>query len=492
MFESAELDQKISKEEFAAREPELRTRLLQAQQRIQRAGIPVIIILAGVEGADRSGVVKRLNEWLDPRYLRTHAFWDETDEERQRPYYWRFWRALPARGETAIMFGSWYTKPIIDHAFDRMDEKSFNLSLQSIKTHEQMLADDNHVIIKLWFHLSREKQQERLTEKKRAGKSPTATLFKKYAKQYDTFLNISEQALRTTDTAGCPWHIIEASNKRFRDLSAAEIILHTLETQLAKPEKPLVTTTTTLPPPKNNLLGAVNLSGSLTRENYDDLLKNYQKTLARQVWEAKDQARDIVILFEGWDAAGKGGAIRRITQSIDARLYTVIPIAAPTDEEKAHHYLWRFWRHVPRNGYITIYDRSWYGRVLVERVEGFAQSEEWQRAYHEINHFEQQLTDAGTVLFKFWLHISPEEQLKRFKERETIPWKQHKITDEDWRNRERWPAYEHAVHDMVSKTSTKAAPWTLVAGNDKSFGRIQILQTITNKLAATLDLGTSG
>lgn len=487
MFESAELDQKTSKDEFATREPELRTRLLQAQQRIQRAGIPVLIILAGVEGADRSGVVKRLNEWLDPRYLRIHAFWDETDEERQRPYYWRFWRCMPARGETAIMFGSWYTRPIIDRVFDRMDEKSFDLSLHNIKAHEQMLADDNHVIIKLWFHLSREKQQERLAEKKRAGKSPTAALFKKFAKQYDTFVKISEQTLRSTDTASNPWHIIEAGNKRFRDLTAAEIILQTLEINLARTPQP-VTTVTTLPAPKNNLLKAVDLTKTIQKSDYEELMKNYQKKLAKQVWQAKDQARDIVILFEGWDAAGKGGAIRRITQSIDARLYNVIPIAAPSDEEKAHHYLWRFWRHVPRNGYITIYDRSWYGRVLVERVEGFAHADAWHRAYHEINHFEQQLTDAGTLLFKFWLHISPEEQLKRFKEREVIPWKQHKITEEDWRNRDKWPAYEHAVHDMVGKTSTKSAPWTLVAGNDKSFGRLQILQTLTD----TLDRNLSG
>ena len=484
MFEAAELNQKISKEEFAAREPELRMRLLQAQQRIQQARIPVLILLAGVEGADRSGVVKQLNEWLDPRYLRIYAFWDETDEERQRPYYWRFWRCLPSRGETAIMFGLWYTRPIIDRVFEHMDEKTFDLSLQNIKAHEQMLADDNHVIIKLWFHLSKNQQQERLAEKKRAGKSPTATLFKKFAKNYDNFIKVSEQALRSTDTASNPWHIIEAGNRRFRDLTSADIILQTLESHLAR--SPQFSTVAPLPVPTRSLLQTVDLTQTLQPENYDELLKKYQKKLAKQVWQAKDQARDIVLLFEGWDAAGKGGAIRRVTQSIDARLYKVIPIAAPSDEEKAHHYLWRFWRHIPRNGYITIYDRSWYGRVLVERVEGFAHASEWQRAYHEINHFEQQLTDAGTTLLKFWLHISPEEQLKRFKEREVIPWKQHKITDDDWRNREKWPAYEHAVHDMISKTSTKSAPWTLVASNNKAFGRIQILKTITDTLDRTL------
>jgi polyphosphate:AMP phosphotransferase len=485
MFESAELGQKISKEEFAAREPELRSRLLALQQRLRTAGLPVSIVLSGVEGADRSDVVRRLNEWMDPRNMRTHAFWDETDEERQRPYYWRFWRRLPPRGEIAIMFGSWYTAPIVNRVFHDLDETGFHLALQHIKEHEQMLADDRHIIIKLWFHLSRDKQQERLAEKYRAGKSPTAALFKKYAKNYDTFIQISAQALRATDTADNPWHIIEADNKRFRDFRAAEIIAQTIEAHLdhphtAKPARPL------LPPPVKNVLGQIDLGQTLSKPEYEKRLEKNQKKLARLVWQAKDKARNIVLLFEGWDAAGKGGAIRRITQAMDARLYQVIPVAAPTDEEKAHHYLWRFWRHIPRNGRVTIYDRSWYGRVMVERVEGFARADEWQRAYHEINHFEQQLTDGGTLLFKFWLHISPDEQLKRFKEREEIPWKQHKITAEDWRNRDKWPAYEHAVHDMISKTSTPNAPWTLVAGNDKQLGRIQILQTIVNRLEQTL------
>ena len=484
MFESAELGQKISKAEFASREPEIRTRLLQVQQQIQQAGVPVVILLSGVEGSDRSGVVKRLHQWMDPRYLRTHAFWDETDEERQRPYYWRFWRCLPAHGETAIMFGSWYTRPIIDRVFERMDEKSFDLSMQIIKEHEQMLTDDNHVIIKLWFHLSSDVQQQRLAEKKRAVKSPTAALFKKYAKHYDDFVKVSEQALRVTGTANSPWHIIEATNKRYRDITAAEIILQTLENHLAGTKQPAPAAPQI--PPARNLLETVDLSSTLSADEYDKSLDKHQHIIARQVWQAKDQDRDIVMIFEGWDAAGKGGTIRRIIHTVDARLYQVIPVAAPTDEETAHHYLWRFWRHIPRNGYITVYDRSWYGRVLVERVEGFARTDEWQRAYQEINHFEQRLIEAGTVLFKFWLHISPEEQLRRFKEREQIPWKQYKITDEDWRNRDKWQDYEHAVHDMISKTSTESAPWTLVAGNDKAFGRIQVLRTISDRLEREL------
>jgi AMP-polyphosphate phosphotransferase len=191
-------------------------------------------------------------------------------------------------------------------------------------------------------------------------------------------------------------------------------------------------------------------------------------------------------VFEGWDAAGKGGGIRRLTEAIDSRLCRVIPVAAPTDEERAHHYLWRFWRHIPRAGLVTIYDRSWYGRVLVERVEGFAREDEWMRAYLEINDFEQQLVESGVVLTKFWVHISLEEQLRRFEDRQRTPYKQHKITEEDWRNREKWEAYRAAVNDMVVRTSTRKAPWTLVAGNDKKFARIQMLETVCRRLERAL------
>jgi polyphosphate kinase 2 (PPK2 family) len=215
-------------------------------------------------------------------------------------------------------------------------------------------------------------------------------------------------------------------------------------------------------------------------------VQTLQGKLHRLTWAAHQKKRSSVFVFEGWDAAGKGGCIRRITQAMDARLYQVISTAAPTDEERAHHYLWRFWRHIPRAGLVTVYDRSWYGRVLVERVENFAKESEWKRAYLEINSFEEQLVNHGTIMLKFWIHISPEEQLRRFKEREVIAYKQHKITDEDWRNRDKWEAYTLAVNDMVARTSTTLAPWVLVSGEDKGFGRIEVLKTVCNRLEEAL------
>jgi polyphosphate kinase 2 (PPK2 family) len=242
------------------------------------------------------------------------------------------------------------------------------------------------------------------------------------------------------------------------------------------------------------LLDQLDLSQSLARDVYKSELQRLRAEINELCWQAYKNKRSILLVFEGVDAGGKGGAIRRFTSAIDARLYRAIPVAAPTDEEKAHHYLWRFWRHVPRAGYITIYDRSWYGRVLVERVEGFATNAEWRRAYAEINQFEEQLVESGAILFKFWLQISQEEQLQRFKDRENTPYKRYKITDEDWRNREKWPQYKLAINEMVVHTSTESASWTMVEGDDKPFARIKVLRTICDGIKAALqqaDINTS-
>jgi polyphosphate kinase 2 (PPK2 family) len=230
------------------------------------------------------------------------------------------------------------------------------------------------------------------------------------------------------------------------------------------------------------------LDGSLRLEKleYRKLLATYQGQLNLLQRRAREQKVSTILVFEGWDAAGKGGAIRRINAVLDSRAVEVISIAAPSDEERAHPYLWRFWHRLPRAGRITIFDRSWYGRVLVERVEGLATEKQWRRAYAEINRFEQQLVDHGTVLLKFWMHISKQEQLRRFREREQTPWKRWKLTDDDWRNRERRDDYEIAVHDAVERTSTRHAPWILVEGNDKLYARIKVLRSICEALEKRL------
>lgn len=496
MFETAEVGHRIDKKAFAEAEAELRAQLLQVQRLLPGAGFQTIVIVAGVEAAGKSEVVNRLHEWLDARGLTTAAFWDESDEERERPRHWRFWRQMPPRGAIGILFGSWYTHPIVERAHGRMAQADLETELARIQALERMLADDGAVIVKLWFHLSKAAQDARLKAIAREGRRKLTPWEKAFSAMYDAFAEVSEGVLRHTDAGHAPWHVIESTDARYRDLKAGRVLLAALQQRLARqpvapvqPGKPMEPLPAVAEPGgRITVLNRVDLSARLSRPAYAQRLQAAQKRLNALVWKARAQQRSVVVMFEGWDAAGKGGAIRRITQALDARLFRVIPVAAPSDEERAQHHLWRFWRHLPRAGYLTIYDRSWYGRVLVERVEGFAGADEWGRAYREINEFERQLTDHGTALAKFWLHISPEEQLRRFEERARIEHKRHKITEEDWRNRDKWPLYEAAVDEMVARCSTAHAPWTLVAAECKLHARVTVVETLADRLERVLDM----
>jgi polyphosphate kinase 2 (PPK2 family) len=310
---------------------------------------------------------------------------------------------------------------------------------------------------------------------------------RRYYKRYDQFRRASERALRETSTGDARWTVIEGEDARYRNVTMARHVLARIRTHLqarvaVREHPPMVE-------PKTNpvtILDQLDLTQKVSGRAYENQLERWQGRLARAAREAYARGVGATLVFEGWDAAGKGGAIRRLIPALDARQFRIIPIAAPTEEERAHHYLWRFWRHLPGPGRVTIYDRSWYGRVLVERVEGFANEAEWRRAYKEINDFEEQLVESGMVLVKYWLHISGDEQLRRFKEREQIPWKRHKITEEDYRNREKSPLYEAAADEMIGRTSTEYAPWTLVEAESKHFGRIKVIKSFCKALEAAI------
>jgi polyphosphate:AMP phosphotransferase len=494
MFEATKVGRSVDKETFKIQQEELRTQLLLVQRELKQTDIPLVVIVSGVEGAGKGEVVNRLNEWLDTRGVQTFAFWDETDEERQRPRYWRFWRSLPPRGEMAILFGGWYLAPI-EHRFKELcNDAELDAELNRIIDFERMLIQDGALIVKFWFHLSEQDQKKSLKKLSRDDRSRWKMLPEKgkFHEHYDRFERVAERVIRHTDRGASPWYLIEAANSRYRDLTVGKTLLQAIRRRLSEPpamDAPASSSALELPDAPSaqiTLLDQLDLEQSLSRELYKTELKQLQSELNDLCWETYKKKRSVVLVFEGVDAGGKGGAIRRFTNAIDARLYRAIPVAAPTDEEKAHHYLWRFWRHIPRAGYISIYDRSWYGRVLVERVEGFATDAEWRRAYAEINEFEEQLVESGVVLFKFWLQVGQEEQLHRFKDREAVPYKRFKITEEDWRNREKWPQYKAAANEMVVHTSTESASWTLVEGDDKPFARIKVLKTLRDGLREAL------
>jgi len=494
MFEAAELGRRVAKRDYEAQIPELRAGLLEAHRELRRSKVPVVVIVSGADGAGKGETVNRLHEWLDPRGLETHVFGVEpdSDEERERPPFWRFWRALPARGRIGILFGSWYTRPIVRRAYGEIGKARLEVELGRIAFFEQMLASDGALVVKFWLHLARKAQRKRLEELERRAKTRwrVSPVDWKHVKLYETFARVSERAISRTDAACAPWHVVEAADHRYRHIAVGRTLLDAMKAAIAGQRAAPAPRPATTPPSGReasaSVLDRVDLSRRLTEAEYDERMARLQARLGRLGRAAWEKKRSSVFVFEGWDAAGKGGAIRRLTESLEAKLYRVIPIAAPSDEERAHHYLWRFWRQIPRAGFVTIYDRSWYGRVLVERVEGFATEAEWMRAYLEINDFEEQLAEHGIVLAKLWVHLSRDEQLRRFQHRQGTAYKQHKITDEDWRNREKWDAYEAAVDDMLARTSTRHAPWTLVAGDDKRFARVQVLETACRRIEEAL------
>lgn len=496
MFEVAELGHKINKTEYAAKIPDLRIRLLAAQAELRKADFPVIILISGVDGAGKGETINLLNEWLDPRYVRTYAFGKPTDEEQQRPHFWRFWRVLPAKGQMALYVGSWYSAPLAQHVYGKTSEAELDEELGRINTFERNLVSDGALIIKIWLHLSQKKQAQRLHELQKNPDTRWRVTKQdlKHLKLYEQFRPVAEHVLRVTSTGKSPWTIIEGVDARYRGLTVGQLILERLNERLARnaTELPVMETTLrNLIPPligkPVTVLNSLDMSLELTSKQYKQQLEKQQGRLNQCTRKAVQKGVSSIIILEGWDAAGKGGVIRRMVPAMDARHYQIIPISAPSAEEKAHHYLWRFWRHLGGAGEMTIYDRSWYGRVLVERVEALATPDEWLRAYPEINDFEAQLVAHGIVLTKFWLHISQDEQLRRFKQREEIPFKHHKITEEDYRNHDKWSLYEQAVNDMVERTSTEYAPWVLVEANDKRYARIKILRILCDRLEAALE-----
>ena len=492
MFESAELGHKIGKEEYKKEVPLLRAALLEAQYELRDSKkFPVMALVSGQDGAGKGETINTLYEWMDPRLISTLAFAEPSDEEAQRPFMWRYWRALPPKGRTGMFAGSWYSIPIRDMIEGRITDAELDQRIDQINRFEQMLANEGTLLLKFWFHLSKDGQKRRL---KALEKDPsTAWRVTKWnwdrLKTYDRLQEVAGRVLRMTNTPWAPWIILEGEDDRYRNLTTGKLLLSSLRSRLdgsSAKATPSVSFVARPDTDKIDVISSMDLTASIQKKKYDTELAKWQGRLAELTRDPAFDKRSLVCVFEGSDAAGKGGAIRRIAAALDAREYQVVPVAAPTEEERVQPYLWRFWRHLPKKGRTVIFDRSWYGRVLVERVEGFCSEADWSRAYSEINDFEREMSEDGAIVVKFWLQVSKDEQLRRFKERQDVEFKRFKITDEDWRNREKWDAYHGAVCDMVERTSTESSPWTLVEANDKLFARVKVIRTICERLEKEL------
>lgn len=492
MFESAEIGHKISRKAYKQQEPVLRSALLAAQYALLAQGsTPVILLIHGVDGAGKGETVNLLNEWMDPRHIRTEVFGPPGEPERNRPEMWRFWQVLPTKGHIGIMFGSWYTGPILAQVMGHEKSSRFAQRLERIRQFERMLVADGAIVIKCWFHLSKAASKARL---KTLAANPT-TAWRvtpedwEHFQHYDDFAKVSEKALRKTSTGEAPWLVVEGTDPAYRALTVGNHLLEALQARLRGPgiAAPAPVPVGRAALDGRGLLDAFDYTRTLKPKPYVRRLELLQGRLNQLTRDPRMAARSLVIVFEGMDAAGKGSTLRRMTYAMDARHYRVVPIAAPTEDERARPYLWRFWSHVPQRGNTVIFDRSWYGRVLVERVEAYCSQDAWMRGFDEINDFEDQLVQGGAIVVKFWLAITPDEQLRRFEERQATPHKNFKITDEDWRNRDKWPQYAQAVQDMIDRTSTDVAPWKVVASNNKMFARIEALEHLCERLEHALE-----
>jgi polyphosphate:AMP phosphotransferase len=491
MFQSATLPHVMTRAEFTALETPLRERLLDAQFDVaEKKRAAVMVLINGSDGAGKGEVVNRLYDWLDDHFVETLSYGAPTDEERARPGAWRYWRDMPAKGRIGLVLGSWHHRALRNRALGRLDRAAYDDVLENMLRAEEMLRNEGVYLLKIWLHMDEREARRRLKKLREAN----GAMRRPAVIEWDEFDSARDRArlaaaamemIERTSTGDAPWAVVPAADPHYRDAAVGDLLLQTLARAAAEtPPSPrtLAVAAPTNDLPRPSLVTTLDLSVTADRATYGAELAALQRRLTEATTSKRFRDKGLVVAFEGNDAAGKGGAIRRVREALDPRRFRVHGVAAPTDEERARPYLWRFWRNVPRRGDVAIFDRSWYGRVLVERVEGFAGPDEWMRAYQEINDFERELHENNYLVVKIWLAISREEQLARFHDREAKPFKRYKLTPEDWRNREKWGLYEAAMTDMVDRTSSRHAPWTLVEANDKKFARLKVLDAIVRRL----------
>lgn len=472
--------QKLSQEEARKILKETRRKLAQQQQIIKEKSLPVLVLVEGWGASGKGTLISYLIRDLDPRFFKVIPTSIASEEEKRKPFLWRYMKTIPEIGKFVFMDAGWMEETVCNMVDGKLKEKAFRKRIESINVFERQLVDNGYLVLKIFVDVSKEEQKIRIQSlldnpdtKWRVSKRDLKQLDdrKVYEKAYSEYI-------AETNTEAAPWHVIDSGEKGLVELQVCHLLVESIDKGIKSQGIPIILQDKSFPLIEMPKLEEVPLEGALTREAYEKQLNEAQKKLKKLHNKLYRKGIPVVIAYEGWDAAGKGGNIKRMTSALDARGFEVHPIAAPDIHEKGRFYLWRFWTRLPKTGHVAIFDRTWYGRVMVERLEGFCSENDWQRAYNEINEFERELTNWGAIVVKFWIHIDRETQLRRFKEREADPEKRWKITEEDWRNRERWDDYEIAVNEMLEKTSTQNAPWYIIQSNDKYFARIQALNHV--------------
>lgn len=466
-----------------------RNELAKRQLLIKDAKLPVIVILEGWEAGGKGSALGSIIKYMDPRFFKLYNMDVKSEEEARKPFLYRHALRMPIAGQFSFFDGGLMNETVKAYLNEEIDSKEYLKRIESIKDYERSLSDNGYLVIKFFLNIDKKTQKERL--KKLEEKKETKWRVSKEAlwqnKNYEVFDGLYQSFMQETDSPLCPWHEINAHDKDDVERFIAQTIISDIDARLKGQKEPEIDDSQfelleTKPLSKISLDDKV-----LTEEEYKERLKELQKELKKLHNKLYQKKIPLIIAYEGWDAAGKGGNIKRIAGALDPRGYEVFPIASPSAEEKGRHFLWRFYNRLPKTGHIAIYDRTWYGRVMVERLEGFCSENDWKRAYREINEFERDLTDWGAIVIKFWVQIDSDTQLNRFTLRQNTPEKQWKITDEDWRNREKWDQYEIAIDEMLTKTNTKNAPWVILESNDKKYARIKALETVIEEIKKKLE-----
>ncbi|OUP12895.1 polyphosphate:AMP phosphotransferase [Anaeromassilibacillus sp. An200] len=459
-----------------------REKLSAQQLLLKEKKLPVILLIEGWGASGKGSLIGRLIRYLDPRFYTVCTRSVPSDEELRKPFLWHYFTKIPQAGKIVLFDSGWMEETVRSAESKELKKKELAERLDGIRIFERQLVENGYLVIKLFLHISKEEQKKRLEaldEDKNTEWRVTKNDWQQN-KHYEKHLKRFDKYLEATSAPWAPWHILDATNRKEAELAAFRIVTESIEHALERrPGSSPLPKTEQFPLVQMPLLSKVSLDKTVrSDEEYRTQLKSAQKRLRELHNVLYRKKIPLIIVYEGWDAAGKGGNIKRLASALDPRGAEVHPIAAPESFELSRHYLWRFWTRLPKTGHVAIFDRSWYGRVMVERLEGLCSEADWKRAYYEMNEFERELVRWGAIVIKFWIHIDPDTQLERFQERQNTPEKRWKITDEDWRNREKWPQYEKAVNEMLRKTSTEFAPWYIVESKDKRYARLKALNTV--------------